>query len=95
MIHSARSTVPPVVIIIFRWRLFGLAIFLKVGTDVRKEICVKIMITTGRVCGSAEWINYNTMELEKKMGNSNNERTIFSKAWEEGFIPSIFREFDV
>ena len=27
-------------------------------TDVRTEPCAKIMITTGRDCGSAEWINF-------------------------------------
>ena len=47
---------PTVMIIIFTRRLFCFAIYWKEGTDVRTEICVKIMITSGRVCGSAEWI---------------------------------------
>ena len=48
-----QTTVPPVVIIIFTRHSFSCAIFWKVGMD---EICAKIIITTGRVCGSAEWI---------------------------------------
>ena len=57
MIHSARPTVPPVVIIFSCDICFIFAIFWKVGTDVQMETCAKIMITTGRDCGSAEWIN--------------------------------------
>ena len=57
MIPSARPTVPSVVmIIIFTRRLVCFVIYRKVGTNVRTEICEK-MITTGRVCGSTEWIN--------------------------------------
>ena len=44
---------------------FILRYFKKWGTGVLTEICVKIMITTGWVCGSAEWIK--TL-AEKKLG---------------------------
>ena len=58
MIPSAWPTVPPVImIIIFTKHVFRFAIFWKVGTDVRTEIRANIMITTGRDCGSAKWIN--------------------------------------
>ena len=62
MIHSARSTILPIVNIVFRWNLFC---FEKWGrTDRRtngstngRSTCAKTMITTGRDCGSASWIN--------------------------------------
>ena len=46
----------PVALIILKRRLFC-AIFWKVGTNVRTQTCAKAMITTGRDCGAAEWIN--------------------------------------
>ena len=55
MIHSARPTVPPVVITILAWKLFCLARFWKVGTDVQTTRA-KIGITTVRDCWSATWI---------------------------------------
>ena len=51
MIRSARPTLTSVATIIFC--CFGL---LDLKSDGR-TICAKIMITTGRNCGSAEWIN--------------------------------------
>ena len=59
MIHSARPTVPWVVITILSWTLFCFARFWKVETDVRTDVQTtraKIVITTGRYCGSASWI---------------------------------------
>ena len=51
MIHSARPTVSPVATtIICRFVLLDL----KSGDG--RTICAKIMITTGRDCGSVEWI---------------------------------------
>ena len=57
MIPSARPTSPPVVIIIFKRRLFCFCDILKLGTDVRTETCAKVMVTNGRDYGSVEWIN--------------------------------------
>ena len=54
MIHSARPIVSPVANIVFA--LFCFARFWKVGTDGRTT-CAQTMITTGRDCGAAEWIN--------------------------------------
>ena len=55
MIHLARPTVPSVAITIFSLESC-FAIFRKVGTDVRTRRA-KIMITTGRDCGSVLWIS--------------------------------------
>ena len=52
MIHSARPTVLPVANIVFN--LFWFAKFWKVDGQ---ATFVKTMITTGRDCGLAEWIN--------------------------------------
>ena len=73
MIPSARPTVPPVAIIIFKRRLF--CDILKSGdgrTDIWTEVCGKIMITTGRgrECGSAEWIN-NHLGLKNRLYRDN------------------------
>ena len=57
MIPSARPTVDPVAIINFTRNSFVLSDFEKRGlTDAGRTI-VKIVITTGRDCGSAKWIN--------------------------------------
>ena len=54
MIHSAKPTVPPVaIILICSLFCFVLRDFEKSG----RTTCVKTMMTTGRDCGSAEWIN--------------------------------------
>ena len=61
MIHSTRPTVSSVATIIF---CCFVLLDLKSGdglTDGRTNgwtTCAKIMITTSRDCGSAEWINY-------------------------------------
>ena len=52
MIPSARTTIPPVAITIVTWKLLHFVRFWKV----LKMTCMKIVITTGKVCGSAEWI---------------------------------------
>ena len=60
MIHSARPTVPQVEITILTWNLFCFLRFSKVGTDGWTDgqaSRAKIMITTGRDCGSVFWIN--------------------------------------
>ena len=61
MIHSARSTVSPLVNIVFALNLFVFLLdFEKLGTNiwtVRRTTCAKTMITSDRDCGSAEWIN--------------------------------------
>ena len=54
MIHSARPTGSPVVIIVFSWKMFC---FWKSGTDGRTDDMCGNMITTGRDCGSVSWIN--------------------------------------
>ena len=62
MIHSARPTVLLVENIVFALNCF----ILKSGdgrTDGRTT-CAKIMITTGRDCGLAEWINSPNYELK-------------------------------
>ena len=59
MIHSARPTIPPVAITIFSIENVLLCAILK-SRDVRTEVQTpraKIVITIGRDCGSAEWIN--------------------------------------
>ena len=53
MIHSDRPTISPIMNIVFTWNLFCFDRFCT--RDVRTT-CVKTMITTGRDCGSAEWI---------------------------------------
>ena len=59
MIPSARPTIPQGAITILTCTLFDLRDFENWGqTDVRTPR-VKIVITTGRDCGSAAWINYN------------------------------------
>ena len=62
MIHSARSTVPPAAITSLAWKLLCFARFWKVGTDVQTARA-KIVITTGRDCGSVSWINIWKSEL--------------------------------
>ena len=62
MIHSARPTVSPVENIVFAWNLFCFARFWKLGMDGRITRA-KTMITTGRDCGSAEWIKRWKLEL--------------------------------
>ena len=61
MIHSARPTFKPVAITILAWTLFCFARYWKVGTDgrtdERTDNTCEIMITTGRDCGPASWIN--------------------------------------
>ena len=60
VIHSARPTVSPVATIII---CCFVLLDLKSG-DGRaygRTTCAKIMITTGRDCGSAEWINKSTV----------------------------------
>ena len=59
MIHSARHTVPPVVMTILVWTLF--CEILKSGNG-RAEI----VNTTDRDFGSASWINFEFVSLEKK-----------------------------
>ena len=59
MNHSARPTVPPGATIIFCCFVL-LDLKSGDGTDVRTNVrttCAKIIITTGRDCGPAEWIN--------------------------------------
>ena len=52
MIHSDRPRVPPVL-----ENCYGLRYaILKIGDG--RTMCVKIVITTGRDCESASWINY-------------------------------------
>ena len=55
MIHSAKPEVQPVAITIFTLNVFC---FEKWGRTDGRTTCVKIMITTGRDCGSTSWINY-------------------------------------
>ena len=63
-IHSARPTVSPVLNFVFAWNLICFVIFWKTGTDARTT-CAKTIITTGRDCGLATWINYlNVVLLE-------------------------------
>ena len=60
MIHSARPTVPPIVNSILNWN-FVLWDFEKCGRTVGVDVQtprVKIVITTGRDCGSALLINF-------------------------------------
>ena len=54
MIHSAGPTVPPVVITIFSWKFF---------CEILKTTCEKIVITTGRYCESASWINFINLRI--------------------------------
>ena len=58
LIHAARPTlISPVANIVFRLKF---VLFWKVRTDGRtyeRTTCAKTMITTGRDCGSASWIN--------------------------------------
>ena len=57
MIHSARPTVSPVVNV-FAWNLFCFAKWGRTdGRTYERTTCEKIMITAGRDCRSAEWIN--------------------------------------
>ena len=59
MIHSARPTVPPVAITILTWKWFCFAIFWKADGQTPRT---KIVITTGRDCGSASWFNYTFLQ---------------------------------
>ena len=56
MIYSARPIVLPVVNIVFAWNLFCFENW--DGRTYEQTTCAKTMITTGRDCGSASWINY-------------------------------------
>ena len=65
MIHSARRTVPPVAITILAWTLFCFARFWKLLTDGRTTLA-KMVITTGRDCGSATWIYVYAASVEQR-----------------------------
>ena len=54
MIHSARPTVSPRANILFTWNLFCFETW---GRTNGWTTCAKTMITIGRDCGSASWIN--------------------------------------
>ena len=56
MIHSVRSTCPPVAITISLELCFVLRDFEKWGRTDVQTTRAKIVITTGRECGSASWI---------------------------------------
>ena len=69
MIHSATPTVPPVAITMLART--------SVGTDV-KTTRAKIVITTGRECGSASWINLIFYYKKSLRTEANFEKLHFS-----------------
>ena len=66
MIHSARPTVSPVANIVFTKNLFH---FQKWERTDGCTTCAQTMITTGRDCGSAEWINNSWKSLNVNSSN--------------------------
>ena len=76
MIPSARPTVPPVVITIFTWKLFFCTMLKRRNG---RMSCVKTVISTGRDCGLAEWIN-KCYKLPSLIGHSS-DITIIWVIW--------------